>query len=91
MTTYKIHGPMRMRYDEVLAYVRSYANGHGDEVPYDNNGVIHLMLAAFDNLREHWRDADLDQLRESMTAEQRQDFVRIGQLLDSPKDTTHSS
>lgn len=76
---------MRLRYSDVLAFVLSYANGHGDEVPYDANGVIHLMLAAFDNLREHWLDSDVDQLRETMTAEQRRDFVRIGQLLDLPK------
>jgi hypothetical protein len=82
MTTHEMPEPLPMRYQEVLAYVRSYANAHGENIPYDTNGVIHLMLAAFDNLREHWIDGDIDQLGDAMTAEQRQDFVRIGRLLE---------
>lgn len=32
-----------MDFNEVLRSVRSYRNGHGDPVPYDLNGVVHLI------------------------------------------------
>lgn len=72
----------KMHYQDVLAYVRQYKNSQGEDISYDVNAVVHLMLAAFDNLREHWIDGDLDQLGNAMTDEQRQEFVRIGRLLE---------
>lgn len=70
-----------LRYDDVLAYVGSYRNGHGDVAPFDVNGVIHLMLAAVDNLREHMIDADLEQFAESVSAPQREALIRFAEYL----------
>jgi hypothetical protein len=69
-------------YDDVLAYVGSYRNGHGDVAPVDVNGVIHLMLAAVDNLREHMIDADLEQLADAVSASQRETLIRFGAFLE---------
>lgn len=70
-----------LRYDDVLAYVGSYRNGNGDVAPFDVNGVIHLMLAALDNLREHMIDADLEQLADSVSAPQRETLIRFAEYL----------
>ena len=73
----------KLAYEEVIDYIRNYRNDFGDEIPYDVNGVIHLMLAALDNLREKWVDGDFEQLREPTTHEQRQMLIRIGQFLEN--------
>ena len=81
MTT-KPPKPMKMSYEDVRDYVRHYSNEPGEPGPYDLYGVIYLMLAGFDNLRQYWMDDDLDVLGQVMSAEQRRDFVRIGRLLE---------
>ena len=66
-----------LNYESVLEYIRTYRNGHREEVPYDANGVVHLMLAAVENLSNHWIEGDCEQLYESASDEQREAFARI--------------
>ncbi|OWQ47865.1 hypothetical protein CDL60_04515 [Roseateles noduli] len=70
-----------MDFNEVLRFVRSYRNGHGDPALYDVNGVLHLMLAALDNLADHKIPADIEQIAESATSQQRRMLIAIGRLL----------
>jgi hypothetical protein len=65
-----------MDYNAALAFVRGYSAEVGDT--YDANGVVHLLLAAMDNLSEHLIDADLDQLVHSATADQLRLLIKIG-------------
>lgn len=44
------------------------------------NGVIHLALAALDNLAEHGINADWDQLADAATEEQKDLLIAIGQF-----------
>jgi len=69
-------------FDEALAYVRSYRNGTGDPGPFDVNGVIHLMLAALDNLRDHLIEGDWDQIAASANEEQKAMLIRLGSFLE---------
>ena len=67
-------------YREALEFVRTYSL---DMPPYDVNGVIHLMLAALDNLSNHWLEADLQQIGEATTEQQRQRFIEIGRFFET--------
>jgi len=69
--------PNQLRYDVVHSFVRSYVNGFGEATHYDANGVIHLLLAALDNLGEHFTEGDLDQFAASVTPAQRELLTRI--------------
>jgi len=69
-----------MNFNEALAYVRTYSAEVGDT--YDANGVVHLMLAALDNLSEHFIEADLAHVAESATADQRSLLIKLGRFLE---------
>jgi catechol 2,3-dioxygenase-like lactoylglutathione lyase family enzyme len=70
-------------YEPVLDFLRSCSSRAEDSPPFDVNGVIHLLLAALDNLKEHWIEADLDQLALAVTPEQRLHLIAIGAHLGS--------
>src|SRR5215471_17571466 len=44
-------------YEQLRQYLRDFANLAGEVVPYDTNGVLHLLLALADNLRENALEA----------------------------------
>jgi hypothetical protein len=62
--------PWTGSYEDLLAYLRRFVNFGGDPVPYDFNGVVHVMLAALDNLRHNASEAELESIGESFSAEQ---------------------
>lgn len=75
-----------LSYATVREFVHTYSRGPGNPPPFDANAVIHLMLAALDNLRSYWVDADLEQIALSATKEQRQHLIKIGEFLrDHPE------
>jgi hypothetical protein len=75
-----------LEYAGVLAFVRTYARQPSDPPPYDVSGVIHLMLAALDNLSGRSIDGDLEQIALSATREQRRQMIKIGEFLrDHPE------
>jgi hypothetical protein len=76
-----------LSYDAVHAFVRDYGCAPGGQPPFDVNGVVHLMLAALDNLRAHWIDGDLDQIALSVTQEQRLLLIKIGDHLRDHDET----
>ncbi len=67
-----------MKLDDVRRFIRQYVNGHGDPAPYDVNGVIHLALAALDNLAERGIKADWEQLADAADEEQKDLLIAIG-------------
>lgn len=76
---------VELTYATVHELVRTYSCRPSDPPPYDVNAVIHLMLAALDNLRAHGIDSDLEQLALSATREQREHLIKIGEFLrDTP-------
>lgn len=62
----------RLNYDEVRLYLREYNLGPDNPSHYDFNGLVHLLLAALDNLRERALPAELEDICYSMTDDQRQ-------------------
>jgi hypothetical protein len=57
-------------YEALLQYLRDFTNIGGDPA-YDTNGILMLLLALADNLREcPVAEADLPELAEAITAEQ---------------------
>jgi catechol 2,3-dioxygenase-like lactoylglutathione lyase family enzyme len=73
-----------LTYDAARGFVRSYSSRPGE---FDVNGIIHLMLAALDNLHEHWIDADFEQIALCATPEQRQRLISIGEYLTAHVET----
>ncbi len=69
-------------YDKVLRYNRYVVNPSGDAVNYDFNGILHLALAALDNLRDHSIEGDFDDIGCSFTDTQRQFFLRVARALE---------
>ena len=64
-------------HEELLAYLRQFANSHGDPAPYDFNGVVHLMLATLDNLSRNALEAELEEIGGSLNDEQVAFFLRL--------------
>ena len=67
----------QLQYSEVERYLRAFSTS---EPPYDFNGLLHLVLAATDNLREHSTDQDFLDFSCAITDEQAS-FLR--RLLDT--------
>jgi hypothetical protein len=57
----------QLEYSEVKSYLRTYS---ALEPPYDFNGLLHVVLVATDNLREHAIDQDFLDFACAITAEQ---------------------
>jgi predicted enzyme related to lactoylglutathione lyase len=72
----------------VRDFVRSYTSGPEDPPPFDVGSVVQLMLAALENLREHWIEADLDQIACAVTPEQRRHLIEIGEYLRDHDETS---
>jgi hypothetical protein len=64
-------------YSEVERYLRRFSTL---EPPYDFNGLLHLVLAATDNLREHATDQDFLDFARAITDEQ---ALFLRRLLDT--------
>jgi hypothetical protein len=71
----------QLSYEDVKDFLRSYRNGVGEEIPYDVNAIIHLMLAVVDNLRAHWVEGDREQLQVSISEEQRAFLIELSKIL----------
>lgn len=67
-------------YDELVGLVRTYNLGPDNPSDYDFNGVVHLMLAALDNLREHALEAELEDICYSMDDRQREFLQRVAKF-----------
>ena len=72
---------MGFRYEELLHDLRNWHNPHNEPGQYDANGLVQLMLAILDNLREHEPWADLPEIRDAMTDEQAAFFLRLAEYL----------
>ena len=64
---------------ELLAHIRQFVNAAGEPAPYDFNGVVHLMLAALDNLSHNALEAELGEGGGSFSEEQADFFLRLAQ------------
>ncbi|MEZ6133822.1 MAG: hypothetical protein R3C53_02820 [Pirellulaceae bacterium] len=60
----------QLTYQSAVEFIRTWGTD-SQNPPYDFNGVVHLMLAALDNIREHALENELDDIGYSMTDEQR--------------------
>jgi hypothetical protein len=47
-------------YEDLELFLRNWSNASGDPVPYDFNGLMYLMLAIVDNMKEHSIDTYLE-------------------------------
>ncbi|MFO0952240.1 MAG: hypothetical protein U0835_14040 [Isosphaeraceae bacterium] len=74
-------------YDDLLAYLRHFVNIHGDPVPYDFNGVVHLMLATLDNLSQNASEAELDDMAGSLSDEQAAFVLKLADYLRRGRST----
>jgi len=68
-------------FEELQRYLRHFVNIGDDPSPYNFNGVVHLMLALLDNLRENALEAELEDIRESLTDEQAAFLLRLAESI----------
>ena len=54
--------PWTGSFEDLLAYLRQFANVGGTPADYDLNGVVHLLLATLDNLRRYALEAELEDI-----------------------------
>jgi hypothetical protein len=73
--------PWSGSYEELQRYLRHFVNIDGEPGPYDFNGVVHLMLGLLDNLRENALEEELKDIRESLTEEQAEFFIRLADYI----------
>ncbi len=57
-------------YEDLELFLKHWSNALGDTVPYDFNGLLHLILAGIDNLKKHHIEADLESYSYAITDEQ---------------------
>ena len=69
-------------YEELCDYLRQFVNAHGDPAPYDFNGVVQLLLATLDNLRQNASDAEIEDIGASLDDEQAAFLLRLAKQLD---------
>jgi hypothetical protein len=67
----------RLNYDEVEGFLKTYTTDPG---PYDFNGLLHLILAAVDSIREHALDQDFEDFAHTISDEQ---ALFLRKLLDN--------
>jgi hypothetical protein len=70
-----------VRYDELEIFLRHLHNVSDPLGQYDFNGIVHLMLALLDNLQENALEAELEDIKESMTDEQVTFFLKIAEFI----------
>lgn len=64
-------------YEELEDFLRTWRNAHGEGAPYDYNGILHLMLAAVDNMVELGSDEDVSDYCDSITDDQAAYLARL--------------
>lgn len=72
---------MSVKYEDIEKAVREW--GSGNEVQYDFNGVVHLLIAALDNLRAHALEAELEDVGESFEPEQAEFLMRLSRYVEA--------
>ena len=60
----------QMTYQLAVGFIRTWSTDPQNP-PYDFNGVMHLMLAALDNIHEHAMESELEDIGRAMTDDQR--------------------
>ncbi len=67
----------KFKYEEVENYLRKYNIDQENPSQYDFNGLVHLMLAILDNLRESALDAELEDICYTMNDQHREFLQKI--------------
>jgi len=68
-------------FEELEKYLRGFVNFRGDPVEYDFGGVVALMLALLNNLRERALPAELEDLPETLTEAEAQFLLRLAEYV----------
>lgn len=68
-----------LNYCDVEEYLKEYNLAPENPSHYDFNGVVHLMLAALDNLRARATEEELEDICYSVTDDQREFLRKIAQ------------
>jgi hypothetical protein len=65
-------------YEQLERYLRDFTNFGGGPVPYDFNGVLRLLLAVADNLRDNsYLDAHAEDIQSIVTPKQAEFLSRL--------------
>lgn len=73
--------PWTGSYQDLLAYLRGFVNLGGGPVEYDFNGVVHLMLASLDNMRQNALEAELEDIGGSLSDEQAAFILKLADYI----------
>jgi hypothetical protein len=68
-------------FEQLWLYLRRFVNAEGELEPYDTNGVVRLMLALLDNLREKAPEADLEEIGGRFSDEQAEFFLKLARYV----------
>lgn len=64
-------------YEDLQVFLRNFINFHEDSGQYDQNGLVHLMLAILDNLRANALEVDLEEIGYAFEDDQTAFFLKI--------------
>jgi hypothetical protein len=68
-------------FEKLLEYLRTWTVFTEDNHVYDFNGVLFMMLACMDNIKDHCIPEDLVDIGECFTKEQREFFILVADVL----------
>jgi hypothetical protein len=68
----------KITYTDMINYIHTYSTNPNTS-PYDFTGVVHLMLAALDNLQMYGCDAELENIGYCLTDTQRMFLKKVAE------------
>ena len=72
-----------MNYEEILNTIRNTKNYSDPDGEYDFNGVVNIMLAALDNLKENALKSELEDIKSSLSPSQIEFWHKISKYLEA--------
>ena len=72
-------------YDDLVDFLRNWRSFHDPQV-YDFGGIVHLLKACLDNLREFAVEGELEDLTNYFDADQKQFLQRLAEIVLLPEE-----
>lgn len=70
-------------YEDLLAFLRHWKSFSDHEV-YDFGGIIHIMLACLDNIKEFAVDGEIEDITNFLDNDQKQFLQKLAELSKRP-------
>jgi hypothetical protein len=71
-------------YEDILDYLSNWTTWHGDPYVYDFAGIVRVLGACLDNLRNRAGEAELEETGAYLEQEQKEFLTKLAKLASLP-------